>query len=175
MNHWTSRHICTLLVVALVFGGVTVSHAQTTAPCYSYDERCKSIITKVAIVGGIAVAALITWKVISGSRARSRADAAPGRLNLAYDPTVATALEHVVMSPVSSNCPGHWTAGDVRVVSGKLPAGLTLQPDHTIAGFPDVSGTWKAGMGFSGLACTGRDGKRRAYADQTVTLTIRIN
>jgi hypothetical protein len=52
--------------------------------------------------------------------------------------------------------------------------GLKVETDHTIAGTPDTSGTWKAGIGFTGLSCKGRDGKVQAYADQTVSVTITI-
>jgi hypothetical protein len=170
------RHtICGGLIVALLFAGVTVTRAQTTTvPCQTYDDSCKSIITNVAIVGGIAIGALIAWKVISGHRESSQRNAAPRFLQVNYEPSSGTALEHMVMQAVSSNCPGTWSASDARLASGRLPPGLRLESDHKITGTPDASGTWQAGIGFSGLSCKGRDGKLQTYADRTVDVTIRI-
>jgi hypothetical protein len=122
----------------------------------------------------IAVGALITWKVISGKRAKAKRDAAPGYLRVAYEPTNGIAQYHMVMRAVSSNCPGDWKVGSASLVRGKLPSGMTLQRDHSITGTPDGSGTWVAGVGFTGLSCTGRDGHVRTYADRTVEVTIKI-
>jgi hypothetical protein len=167
--------VCSALVVALLFGGVTITRAQTsTVPCQTYDESCKGIIKKVAIFTGIAIGAAIAWKVISGHRAQAKKDAAPGYLQVAYEPTNGTALLHMVMAAVSTNCPGAWSIGSARQTSGKLPPGMDLQADHTITGTPLTSGTWRAGIGFTGLNCKGRDGKTQAYADQTVNVTIMI-
>jgi hypothetical protein len=172
---WRRATMCSFLVVALFFSGVTIARAQTTtAPCQTYDESCKGLIQNVAIVTAIGVGALVTWKVISGKRAKAKRDAAPGHLQVAYEPTNGTALYHMVMRAVSSNCPGDWSVGSARKVSGILPPGMILHPDHTISGTPDGSGTWQFGVGLTGLRCKGRDGRTQAYADRTVDVTIRI-
>lgn len=167
--------VCGALVVVLLAGNASVAQAQTsTVPCYSYDENCKSIIKKTAIIGGILIGALIVWKVISGSHKRAQSEAPPNNLNIFYEPTNGIAELHMVMRAVSNNCPASWGADSARVVSGKLPPGLKLEDDRRITGTPLGSGTWVADVVFTGLRCEGRNGKTKTYADRRVSVTIHI-
>ena len=90
--------VCALLVTAMCVGGTTIARAQTsTVPCYSYDENCKGIIKKTAIIGGALIGVLIIWKIASGSHKRAQQNAAPNSLNVYYNPTAGIALQHMVM------------------------------------------------------------------------------
>lgn len=172
------RAVTNLLVIAMLFGGTTIARAQTTStvPCYSYDENCKSIIKKTAIVAGVLVGVVILWKIVSGAHKKARSNAAPDNLNIFYEPTNGTAELHMVMRPVTRDCPGKWSYSfeTGRVVSGKLPPGLKLEDNHSITGTPLGSGTWQADVAFTGLRCEGRNGKTKTYDDRAVRVTIKI-
>jgi hypothetical protein len=166
-----------MVVAAMLAGHVTVTHAQAaagTAPCATYDESCKSFIKKAAIGIGAVIALVVVLSAVKGHNKRAKADAAPSGLNVYYTPTGGTALEHMVMSPKSGNCPGSWTIGESRLLSGTLPPGLKLTPAHRIEGTPFDPGTWEARIELSGLRCEGRDGKARTYGDKVVNVTIKI-
>jgi hypothetical protein len=171
MNTSHRRTLSGLLILAIVFGGVTIARAN--APCYSYDENCKGLIKKGAIIGGIVIAAVVVLKIASHSHAKAKADAAPRRLNVYYDPSAGQALYHVVMN-ARANCPGSWSALSAEKVSGKLPPGMALDGSN-IVGTPDLPGSWQAGVEFGGLSCQGRDGKIVKYADQLVRVDIKIS
>lgn len=168
--------VCGVLVAAILVGNTAIARAQgtSTVPCYSYDENCKSIIKKTAIVGGILIGVLILWKIVSGTHKKAQSDAPPNNLNIFFEPTNGTAELHMVMRSVSNNCPGSWGADSARVVSGKLPPGLKLEEDRRITGTPLGSGTWVADIVFTGLRCEGRNGKTKTYADRRVPVTIHI-
>lgn len=174
-RYWGRSTVCGLVVTALLFGNVAIARAQTsTVPCYSYDENCKSIIKKTAIVGGVVIGAIIVWKVVRGSHKRAKSNAAPDNLNVSYEPTTGTADMHMVMS-ARANCPGRWSSQRVARVSGRLPPGLLIEGDSSrIAGTPLASGVWQADIEFIGLACEGRNGKTRTYGDRIVRVMIRI-
>lgn len=167
--------VCGLLVAAMLFGGTTIARAQTsTVPCYSYDENCKGIIKKTAIIAGALIGVLIVWKILSGGHKRAESNSAPKALNVYYNPTAGTALLHMVMQLESNNCPGSWAAGSARLTSGKLPPGLKLEADRTIAGTPLGSGVWQARIELSGLRCEARNGQVRTYPDKSLNVTIKI-
>jgi len=166
--------VCGVLVAVMLFGGTTIARAQTsTVPCYSYDENCKSLIKKTAIVTGALIGVVIVWKIVSGSRKRAQRDAPPNSLNVYYDPTSGVALNHMVMQ-LRADCPGSWHAAEATQVSGKLPPGMTLQSDQTISGTPAGSGVWQARIEISGIQCVGRNGKTRNYGDRTLNVSIKI-
>jgi hypothetical protein len=48
-----------------------------------------------------------------------------------------------------------WTSGGVRVASGELPPGLTLE-DGVIGGVPKSAGTFNAKIEFSDVNCAGK-------------------
>lgn len=167
--------VCGLVVAAVLCGNVAIARAQTsTAPCYSYDDACKGIIKKTAIVAGIAIGGLVLWKIVSGTRKRAQSNAPPDNLDVFYEPTTGTAMSHMVMRTKSRNCPGSWSYATARVVVGKLPPGLKLVDSHIITGTPLGSGEWQADIEFTGLKCEARNGKVKTYADRIVNVTIRI-
>lgn len=184
----TSQHrlISGLLIAALVVANAPVLNAQN-APCYEYDENCKSLLKKTAIVGGALVGLIVVWKMIGGSRksanekaAQLRAISPPESISVHYRPEdlMGEALYRLEAIP-RSNCPGPWTIASVSLASGKLPPSVKLSSGDdgmpgTISGAPDVPGTWTVRILMEGLTCNARNGQSRTYGSLTSQVTINV-
>src|SRR4051812_34017122 len=64
---------------------------------------------------------------------------------------------------------GRWTSGGVRLASGELPAGLTLE-DGEIGGVPKSAGTFNAKIEFADVSCAG---KSRGTESVDVVITVK--
>lgn len=180
------RLISGLLTAALVVANVPVLNAQN-APCYEYDDNCKSILKKTAIAGGVLVGLIVVWKIIGGSRrssneraAQRRANAPPDDLVIRYRPEDTNGEANYRLEAIpTSNCPGVMLVSSARLDSGRLPPSVKLSVGGdgmvpgTISGPPDAPGTWTVDIVLDGLTCDARNGESRSY--ESIKTRVKIN